>query len=93
MSRSFYQLPAADTTWDLLKQTHMLAPKPSLFKFKMDESCVGEEVKIITPLDLKATPCPVTKQNIDSFTNSEREKAGRAEMAESLEDLEAKVRF
>lgn len=71
----------------------MLAPKPSLFKFNIDETCVGEEVKIVLPLDLKATPCPVTKQNVDSFTDSEREKAGKAEMAESLDDLKDKVRF
>jgi hypothetical protein len=71
----------------------MLTPTPPLFKFKINESCVGEEVKIITPLDLKATPCPVTKQNVDAFTDSEREKASRAEMVENLEDLEPKVRI
>ncbi|KAJ7247199.1 hypothetical protein B0H12DRAFT_1073020 [Mycena haematopus] len=85
---SYFRLPQPDKCYLELENGLMVAKLPlSLEDFDVDESCVAEEVTIRTALKLDKTPCPVNPQNRELWTATERERAGVAYVATSVEDL------
>ncbi|KAJ7792854.1 hypothetical protein B0H14DRAFT_2928965 [Mycena olivaceomarginata] len=89
---NFYQLPDRAKTWEILRM-EMLTPSitPPLLQKPVDSSCVGEEIRISSPLDLKSTPCPVTAETKEAWTETERQKASNAREIRSLEELEHSI--
>ncbi len=90
MTISYYPLPEPDPAWQMLI-TPMLAPAPPLSQFAIDSTCIAKELKIVSPPDLQRTTCPVNKDNVDSFTASERIKAAEAQEVENFAALEDAV--
>jgi hypothetical protein len=72
----------------------MLCPSPPylLGRPEITEACVAEQIVLKSPLDLKATTCPVNPDNSRAWTARERALAAKARVAESLADLWAMVR-
>lgn len=97
MPNRYFRLPDPSPIWQVLKsattQGTTLAPVPPLSPFSIDGSCIAEEIKIVSPLDLQPTPNPVTRKNLESFTESERAKAASAEEVESASGLQEAVRI
>ncbi|KAJ7080754.1 hypothetical protein B0H15DRAFT_855854 [Mycena belliarum] len=89
---NFYALPAPDPVWDCLNREML---RPSLAHIfppsHLDDSCIAEEIKIVSPLQVKNTKCPVTKQNTDSWTLAERAKASKAREMGDITELKAEI--
>ncbi|KAJ7123897.1 hypothetical protein C8R43DRAFT_1135929 [Mycena crocata] len=82
----YYTLPDPVDLWsrmggDILAVSMLKIPQ------LIDESCVAEEIRISTELDLKKTPCPVSKETSDEWTADQRAKALDAREATDIEDL------
>ncbi|KAJ7284768.1 hypothetical protein C8J57DRAFT_1217151 [Mycena rebaudengoi] len=85
-------LPPQDPCWaELDKPLLSRLPSDILQMPIPTEDCVLPEITIKTPLDLKATPCPVKPDNTTTWTEEERTRAAQAPIATDLEDLRAKL--
>ncbi|KAF8207540.1 hypothetical protein K438DRAFT_1755576 [Mycena galopus ATCC 62051] len=88
----FYDLPPKIPAWGILR-SEMLTPSvtPPLLARPIDSACIGEEVKIISPINLKAMPCPVNSRNREEWTTAERLKAGKALLVNELDKLPSAI--
>ncbi|KAJ6535545.1 hypothetical protein B0H19DRAFT_1322533 [Mycena capillaripes] len=86
---NYFALPPLNACWAALENP-LLAPTLPLLVDSLDltEDCVAEQIVLKTNLNLKATPCPVTPENSESWTANERAKLRKAHVVNSLEDLE-----
>ena len=85
----FCQLPPKSDAWDTINLPRtQLPPLPT---WRVDETCIAEEILITSPLDLQDTPCEVTKANRKDWTAAERAKADLAEIVKDIETLIKRV--
>ncbi|KAJ6547967.1 hypothetical protein DFH09DRAFT_1281711 [Mycena vulgaris] len=90
---NYFQVPPADSCWSGLKNPLLAPALPLKFDdLNLTEDCVANEITIKTPLNLKATPCPVNPENSYEWTYAERGKAAVAPVVESVEDLELRLK-
>ncbi|KAJ7703457.1 hypothetical protein B0H16DRAFT_1747922 [Mycena metata] len=90
---SYWNLPQPDPCWKALVEP-MLAPALPYVVDDLDlsESCMAEVVTVRTPLNLKATSCPVNPDNSKSWTALERQKAAKAVVVSDVSDLQKKLK-
>ncbi|KAJ7255690.1 hypothetical protein C8J57DRAFT_1517982 [Mycena rebaudengoi] len=84
----FLALPPQDEVWAALEEP-MLCPSPHdlLETLMPTEDCVAPEITIRTPINLKATLCPVNPENSQSWTDTQCGRAGEAPVAADINDL------
>ncbi|KAJ7509969.1 hypothetical protein B0H11DRAFT_1900386 [Mycena galericulata] len=77
---NYYAVAPADPVWKIMagEITSLPIPKPGQMQRTVESNCIGEEILIDTPLDLKNTPCPVTAETTTEWTAMERRKAAEA---------------
>ncbi|KAJ7782286.1 hypothetical protein DFH07DRAFT_949083 [Mycena maculata] len=90
---NYFQVAPADLAWDIIAQTQVALPIPKETQLMTmaNESCVAQEIRIDTLLDLKKTPCPVTLGTTKAWTAIQREKASVAIEVLSIDDLKDKL--
>lgn len=90
---SYYGLPHSDNIWNLMSRDMACIPipKPGQTLPFIDESCVADEIRIDTPLDLQKTPCPVTVETTEAWSTIERLKVASAYEVRNIRDFKEKV--
>ncbi|KAF8055005.1 hypothetical protein FPV67DRAFT_1459498 [Lyophyllum atratum] len=84
---SYYLLPPRGDSW-FPSSTPSL---PALSPAPIDE--IAETVTIKTLKPFPKTPCPISKENREEWTEDQRLRAGKAGKAVDLKDLESKARI
>ncbi|KAJ7766829.1 hypothetical protein B0H16DRAFT_1453844 [Mycena metata] len=89
---SYWNLPEPDPCWKALVDPSLAPALPFLLDdLDLSESCMAEVVIVRTPLNLKATSCPVNPENSKSWTALERQKAAKAVVISDVADLRKKL--
>ncbi|KAJ7506098.1 hypothetical protein B0H11DRAFT_1904009 [Mycena galericulata] len=90
---NYYAVAPADPVWKIMASeiASLPIPKPGQMQRTVESNCIGEEILIDTPLDLKNTPCPVTAETTTEWTAMERRKAAEAIEMTSIGELRTKL--
>ncbi|KAJ6578502.1 hypothetical protein B0H19DRAFT_1062983 [Mycena capillaripes] len=89
----YWTVPEPDQCWKALKEP-LLAPILPLLAEEIDlsDDCVAEEITVTIPVELKDSVFPVNSENRDSWSKSERKKAAKAKVVQSLDELKEEVK-